>query len=188
MISSFFLLHSPEHLSKLKAEIQGAFNTSEDFTLESLARLKYLNAVLQEGLRLYPPVPVGMPRRTPPAGATICGEYVPGDVAVAVHQFATFRSEAHFTRPTEFLPERWLGDPAFQDDNHAALEPFSVGPRNCLGKNLAWHELRMILATVLMNFDLSLAKQSNDNWLVEQKSYLLWEKNPLWCNVVSVAA
>lgn len=56
-------------------------------------------------------------------------------IAVAVSHYATYMSESNFTRPTEFLPERWLKeDPQFDSDNKDALQPFVVGPRNCLGK------------------------------------------------------
>lgn len=47
--------------------------------------------------------------------------------------------ESNFKHPYEFHPERWLHDPEYEDDHLDAMEPFSVGPRNCLGKNLAWH-------------------------------------------------
>lgn len=47
---------------------------------------------------------------------------------------ATYRNPAYFKHPDEFRPERWMGDPAYEDDNKAAFQPFNVGPRNCLGQ------------------------------------------------------
>ena len=72
--------------------------------------------------------------------------------------FATHISPLHFKNPREFHPERWLGDAEYADDHFGAMEAFSVGPRNCLGKNLAWHEARLLLATLLLHFDVSLAE------------------------------
>jgi cytochrome P450 len=61
------------------------------------------------------------------------------------------------------------------------FQPFSFGPRNCIGKNLAYNEMRVILASVLWNFDLELCEQSHD-W-ADQKSYVLWEKPGLFCRL-----
>jgi cytochrome P450 len=69
----------------------------------------------------------------------------------------------------------------FYKDNRAVLQPFSVGPRNCIGRNLAYNEMRLILARVLWNFDLELCEESS-GWN-EQKSFVLWEKPPLWCKL-----
>jgi cytochrome P450 len=131
---TYYLLQSPSCLARLTSEIRSEFSSMDDITFEQLARLPYLHAVLQEGLRLYPPVPVTLPRITPQGGIAIAGEWVPGGVTVGVHQVATYRSEANFTSPDEFHPERWLGDKAFANDALDSVEPFSVGPRNCLGK------------------------------------------------------
>lgn len=53
-----------------------------------------------------------------------------------IHQLAANRIEANFTRPEEFLPERWFDDASaeFARDRREIYQPFSVGPRNCIGK------------------------------------------------------
>ena len=182
---TYHLLRNSEYLQKLTGEIRGAFDDFDDITLEALARLRYLQAVLQEGLRMYPPVPIALPRTTPDEGSAICGEWVPGGTSVGVHHLATYRMTEHFKTPYEFHPERWLGDPQYKDDHLDAVEPFSVGPRNCLGKNLAWHEMRVLLATVLFNYDLKLCEESSE-WS-DQKIFTLWEKRPLICSLTPVS-
>lgn len=62
------------------------------------------------------------------------------------------------------------------------LQPFSVGPRNCIGRNLANAEMRLILTRVLWKFDLELCPESATRW-DEQRSFILWEKKPLMCSV-----
>lgn len=52
---------------------------------------------------------------------------------LGIWHWAMYHNEANFSRPFEFLPERWMGDPAFEDDHLDALKPFHFGPRNCLG-------------------------------------------------------
>ncbi|TKA82885.1 hypothetical protein B0A55_01177 [Friedmanniomyces simplex] len=179
--TTYHLLQNPATLAKLTAEIRAAFTSLDDFHLDDLARQKYLMAVLQEGLRMYPPVPVLLPRRVPDGGMAVDGQWIPGGTTIGGHHQSTYRSETHFKDADEFHPERWLGDPEFAGDHLDALEPFSVGPRNCLGKNLAWHEMRLLLATVILYFDLELCDESKD-WS-DQRVYTLWEKKPLICTL-----
>ncbi len=74
------LLHHPEAKKKLAEELRGAFATNADISMDGTAKLPYLNGCIKEGLRLYPPVAVGLPHFTPPEGSTICGEFVPPNV------------------------------------------------------------------------------------------------------------
>ena len=182
---TYHLLKTPAAMKELVEEIRTTFTDFDDVTLEAVARLKYLDAVLREGLRMYPPVPIGLPRRTPPEGCIICDKYVPGGTSIAASHFATYRMSQNFRDAYEFHPERWLGDPTYKDDNLDAVEPFSVGPRNCLGKNLAWHEMRVLLVSVLLHFDLQLCDESHD-WS-DQKVYTLWEKKPLLCTLTPIS-
>ncbi|KAK4957698.1 hypothetical protein LTR10_005665 [Elasticomyces elasticus] len=184
--TTYHLLQNPGVLAKVTAEIRSAFRSVDDFRFEDLARQKYLMAVLHEGLRMYPPLPILVPREVPSSGMKIGDHWVPGGTVVGVHHYATYRSETHFRHANEFRPERWLGDPEFASDHLDTLEVFSVGPRNCLGQNLAWHEMRLLLATVLLNFDLELCEE-NDNW-IEQRVFTLWEKKPLMCKLVPADA
>ncbi|KAK5167475.1 uncharacterized protein LTR77_007174 [Saxophila tyrrhenica] len=183
--TTYHLLRNPAYLSRLKEELRSQFFSTEELTFESLARLPYLHAVLQEGMRMYPPVPAILPRIVPKGGLAICGEWVPAGTVVGVHQLATYRMEEHFSKPDEFHPQRWLKDLEFAKDQLNALEPFSVGPRDCLGKNLAWHEMRLLLATVLFQFDIQLSVES-ENW-AEQSIYTLWQKKPLVCSLEAAA-
>ncbi|KAK2002124.1 cytochrome P450 [Colletotrichum falcatum] len=177
----FFLAKNPEILKTAREEVRATFRSIEDMTMDKLARLKYLNACLTETLRIYPPAPTALLRRTPPQGATICGLQIPADVTVGGHIYATHTSPMHFKNPLEFHPERWLGDAEYADDHLDAWAPFSVGPRNCVGKNLLLHEARLLLATMLMHFDFTLAEESQD-WS-RQRVFTLWEKPPLLCHV-----
>lgn len=96
-----------------------------------------------------------------------------------MQQYASNRLEANFHRPDEFLPQRWLGDVEFANDTRAVMQPVAVGLRNCIGCNLAYAEMRLILAKVLFNFDLVLDEGKTGAWL-DQNVYTLWQKKPLW--------
>lgn len=126
----YYLLRNPEKMKKLKEELKGSFARTEDLTLEAAARRIYMEAVLKEGLRMYPPLPTTLPRIVASGGASIAGQYVPEGTSIGIPHYATYRHPASWRDPDAFWPERWLGD---SDDVKGALEPFSVGYRNCLG-------------------------------------------------------
>lgn len=81
---TYLLLKNPAHLARLTAEVRSAFSSFDDMTMTKLSQLEFLNACLEEGLRMYPPLPVGLPRTTPEGGARICGHWVAGGVSKAV--------------------------------------------------------------------------------------------------------
>ncbi|GAB1317909.1 Trichothecene C-15 hydroxylase [Madurella fahalii] len=183
---TFYLLTNKEAMKKLTAEIRGAFKSEDEIDFTSVSTLPYLLACLDEALRMYPPVPTGLPRVVPRGGANIAGSYVPEKTVVAIHQWAMYHNDEHFKDPFVFHPERWLGDPAFADDHKEAFQPFHLGARNCLGRNLAYIEMRLILTRVLWNFDLNIAEDSLD-WVSEQRIYNLWEKGKLNVYLTPVA-
>lgn len=174
----YFLVTHPAVYQKLKDEVRGGFTTESDITFNSVSTLKYLLAVLNESLRRYPPVPGALPRSVPAPGTTIDGKYVPAGTAVSVYQWAANHSPANFADPELFVPERWLGtNQKYANDIREACQPFSYGPRNCVGRNLAYMEMRIILARLLWNFDFELCDESKE-WL-KQKAFILYEKPPL---------
>lgn len=184
---TYWMLRTPEALKKAVQEVRSAFDREEDITFSSAsAKLPYTLACLEEGLRMYPPVPTVLFRTTTEA-ATVSGYAVPKGTHLGVHQMSTNWSPDNFSQAAAFHPERWLpfaptdADSPFYNDNRDARQPFSVGPRNCIGKNLAFSEMRQILARVLWNFDLELVDKDLD-WS-NQKSFTLWQKGPLICRI-----
>ncbi|KAI0146265.1 cytochrome P450 [Xylariaceae sp. FL1272] len=178
---TYYLLMNPEKLALLTKEIRETFSTEADITMENTAGLKYLTACIHESLRLYPPVPVGVPRVVPDPGQTIAGKWVPPETRVSVHHYATYHDPSNFRDAKAFRPERWLGDPAYQNDRREVCQPFSTGPRDCIGRNMAMHEMRLILALLFFKFDLKLDHESQE-W-PKQKAFVLWDKKPLMCHL-----
>ncbi|KAL9068553.1 MAG: hypothetical protein Q9161_006098 [Pseudevernia consocians] len=135
--ATYYLLTNKAALDRVCDEVRSAFEHEDDITFTSVNRLPYLNAVIEESLRLYPPVPISAPRRTLPEGNIIDGHFVPGKATkttVGIYHYAAYRSKDNFRDPEKFIPERWLGDLAYEDDQRAVLRPFHIGPRNCIGK------------------------------------------------------
>ncbi|KAF2195825.1 cytochrome P450 [Zopfia rhizophila CBS 207.26] len=183
---TYRLLKSPERLNRLKREIRDAFETYEDMTMVKLSQLEYLGACIEEGLRVYPPVPFGLARVVPKGGGLVGGRWMPEGISVSVPQYAAYHSALNFKNPDDFIPERWLleGEAEYSSDRKTVLNPFSYGPRNCLGKNLAYHEMRLVLASILWNFDMELAEGS-DGWL-DQQTFVLWKKGPLMVKLTPI--
>lgn len=102
--------------------------------MEDVNNAPYLVAVLHESLRYFPPVPTGFLRKVPKGGEMVSGYFIPEGTSVGVSSYPTAHSARNFRDPDMFVPERWMGDPRYADDKRSAMQPFSFGPRNCLGK------------------------------------------------------
>ncbi|KAG9561451.1 cytochrome P450 monooxygenase, partial [Aureobasidium melanogenum] len=189
-IGSYLLLNNPTVMEKLKQEIRSHYKSNDEITVDSVARLDYLNACIQEILRCYPPVPAGFLRKVPAEGGSVAGVHFSGkgNTSISVNQFIANRSKLNFANPTRFVPERWLASPPeeYANDNLAIVQPFSFGPRNCLGKNLAWAELRLVFAKVLFNFDMEMDARSK-NWEERLEQHTLWFRPQLWVKMTEVA-
>jgi cytochrome P450 len=189
------LLQNPGALHRVTEEVRSAFAIESDIKIASTGKLPYLNAVINEGLRIAPPSAIGVPRVVPKGGDTICGQWVPEGVStnlpslvhlsrisqtyVAYNQFSANRQAHNFHHPNSFLPERFL-DPNPKVDNLASSQPFQMGRHVCIGMNLAYAELRVTLARLLFAFDIRLADKK-DRWdWGEQNTYILWVGGLKW--------
>ena len=86
--------------------------------------------------------------------------FVPENTAVCIPAYVLHRDPRYFSPyPDTFIPERWLdeNDSRYKTDT-AAFIPFSSGPANCAGKNLALLELRMVVAALVQKFDIRFAE------------------------------
>ena len=75
------LLQNPAALAKLVTEVRVNYESEKDININTVAKLEYLTAVIQEGIRMGPPAAVALPRITPREGAHICSQHVPGNVS-----------------------------------------------------------------------------------------------------------
>ena len=131
---TFYLLRNPHILTKLNQEVRSTFKSDSDINTDSVQSLDYMLAVLNETLRIHPPVAAGLPRDVPQGGASVAGYYVPEGTVVGIHHWATYHYSANFKKPFEFHPERYQGDPEFASDKLDVVQPFHLGTRNCIGK------------------------------------------------------
>ncbi|KAJ4420984.1 hypothetical protein N0V82_004026 [Gnomoniopsis sp. IMI 355080] len=211
----FFLLREPEAYATIIEEIRAAFQDIKAIKTESVGPLKYLNACIQESLRLHPETTDGLPRISP--GASVAGRYISQGVSLAFHipseaaeyterssalrfkqvtcqvsYFAATRSPRYFTDPLSFRPERWLSpdhprfNPRYQDDDLKASKPFSQGPRGCSGGAVALNVIRLFIAKVLWQFDLEAAPgQKGLSFDNDFKFGTFWERPQFWVHFKS---
>ncbi|KAF2828832.1 cytochrome P450, partial [Ophiobolus disseminans] len=152
------LLENAETYQILTTENRENFSRYEDIIPgQTLASLSYLHACIEETLRMLPSNLTGLPRISP--GAMVDGQYIPTGTHVQTCLWSLARHEDYFHQPMRFRPQRWLPDshplhdPAFANDHLKSLHPFSLGPRICMGREMAWTQAKLFLAKVLWTFD-----------------------------------
>ncbi|RAH84605.1 cytochrome P450 ClCP1 [Aspergillus japonicus CBS 114.51] len=179
------LLREPDVLGTLVDGLRRTFEKESDITATRLKSVPYLDAVLNEGMRLCPTIPDAMRRQVPRGGATVAGHFVPEGMIVSIPPFASYCSSRNYTSPEAFAPGRWLGEERFRGDSRIAFHPFSLGKHNCPGQSLAWLELRLVLARLLWRYDLSVPPGVELPRWKEQAIWWFWDKKP---TVVRVGA
>jgi len=159
----FYLSRNPEALKKVQQEVRSVFKDEEEIVMgKELSGCTYLRAVIDEAMRLTPPVAGFLPREVLPGGIDIDGVHYPAGTVLGVTHYAIHRNEAYFPNPQAFIPERWLAsadqNPFFEklDLAHSAFCPFSIGPRGCIGKGLAYVELGIAVARVVWGFEMKM--------------------------------
>ncbi|THV02610.1 cytochrome P450 [Dendrothele bispora CBS 962.96] len=176
------LLADPRMLEKLMKELDEAWpDKNTPVKLEILERLPYLTAVIKESLRLSHGTVSPMKRVIGAGGAKIAGLYVPEGTSVAMGNTFVHLSPQVFPEPTRFYPERWL------ESNSGVLEKYLVafgkGPRSCLGVNLAWCEMYVILGSIFRKLDLKPTVDVSSPWKFKEYFLPVYEENILHVTV-----
>ncbi len=145
----FLLSQHPRILADLCDELSGKLRGDAP-SFEDLASLPLLDRVVKESLRLFPPAPLNH-RIT--ARDSELGEYrIPAGTEVLSSIYHTHRMPDLYPEPLRFRPERWQKS----DPGPYGYNPFSAGPRMCIGATFAWFEIKIVLALLLQRFRLEL--------------------------------
>uniref|UniRef100_L2FCP2 Cytochrome p450 n=2 Tax=Colletotrichum gloeosporioides species complex TaxID=2707338 RepID=L2FCP2_COLFN len=176
--ASYYLARRPEKMKRLQRELQEKFSDASEMNGTTVHQLPYLSACIEETMRIMPPLTFGLPRESP--GAEVDGNFVPKGTVVSTSGWSITRRPDYFFEPEEFHPERWLPashdyfDPLFCNDLKEASQPFSLGPRVCLGINLAYTELKLLLARLAYEYTWELVNDTRFDWDRERKFQALW--------------
>ncbi|MFB6089788.1 MAG: cytochrome P450 [Halobellus sp.] len=146
----YLLSEHPEAEARVHAELESVCGGDAP-TASAVRDLEYLDRVLQESMRLYPPVYALF--REPKVDVRLGGYRIPEGSAVMLSQWAVHRSERWYRDPDAFDPDRWLPDRRAERPRFAYF-PFGGGPRHCIGKHLSLLEAKLILGTVAQEYEL----------------------------------
>jgi len=125
-------------------------------TAADVRDLEYLDRVLQESMRLYPPVYALF--REPKLDVRLGGYRIPKGATLMLSQWATHRSGRWYREPEAFDPDRWLPERRAERPRFAYF-PFGGGPRHCIGKHLSLLEAKLIVGTVAQEYELDYVRE-----------------------------
>ncbi|HEV8681077.1 MAG TPA: cytochrome P450 [Stellaceae bacterium] len=145
----YLLATHPQAEQKLHAELDEVLAGRRP-GVGDLAKLVYLRRVLDETMRLYPPLPIMMMRRAA-ADDTVCGRRVPRGSIVAIMPWVVHRHRKLWPDPDHFDPERFAAKEGAPPSRYAYL-PFAAGPHVCVGASLAMLQLIVAIAVLAQQF------------------------------------
>ncbi|KAF2745906.1 putative P450 monooxygenase [Sporormia fimetaria CBS 119925] len=166
----YHLAQEPNLVAELRKELDSLLGEDGKVDHSKLQNAKLLSGCIDETLRLHPPVPSGLYRSVPPQGLTIGDTYIPGNTVVQIHLYTMGRDERNYAQADEFIPQRWYSRPELIK-NKDAFAPFSLGPYGCIGKNLAYLEIRTLTAMLLRGFDFKLAPGEDGTQLLHSTDH-----------------
>lgn len=155
----WILSKKPEVENKILKELKTVRSRTgkkpgENYDFDELREMHYLHAAITEALRLYPPVAVDT-KACREDDVMPDGTFVGKDWFVTYHTYAMGRMENIWGKDwSEFRPDRWIGDGGFEPENPFRFPVFHAGPRMCLGKDMAYIQMKSIAASVMERFEI----------------------------------
>ncbi|KXN74704.1 cytochrome P450, partial [Conidiobolus coronatus NRRL 28638] len=149
------LLKHPEFYKLVADEIIEKFpNVNEPINSQDAKKeLKYLEAAVLESTRMHPAGADILPREVPEEGLTINEYYLPPKTVFALDIYCEHNDPKFWENPREYDINRWLED---REAKKAKLVGFGLGPRSCIGRDLAWNEILLVLANLIRHFNFEL--------------------------------
>ncbi|GFT54952.1 cytochrome P450 3A21 [Nephila pilipes] len=152
--ASYLLALNPEVQDKLFAEIRDTVKEAKgELSYEAIQEMKYLDNVIAETLRIYPPV-IRL-ERVADADLKLAdtGITIPKGMIVTIPNYALQKDPKYFPNPDVFDPDRFTVEERAKRDPYTYL-PFGAGPRNCVGMRFALMEIKVCLVYIVSNFKL----------------------------------
>ncbi|TEA13258.1 Cytochrome P450 monooxygenase apf8 [Colletotrichum sidae] len=155
----FYLSGNEKAYTRVCEQIRSTFKNVDEIRLgPKLSSCFYLRACIDEALRMSPPVGGALWREVRQGGMTIDSLWVPEGIDVGTGIYSLHHHASYFESPYEYRPERWIvGEGGSTQESvelaRSSFFPFSSGPRSCVGKGFAYHEITLTLARVLFKFD-----------------------------------
>ncbi|GJQ70409.1 hypothetical protein Trydic_g22838 [Trypoxylus dichotomus] len=165
------LADNPEVQERAFREVESIYLQQSQYTtsISDLSKMNYLQAVIQETMRLYPPVPYLTKQLTEDVEHD--GMILKKGLTIIIVNCELHRNPKYYTDPNKFIPERFLSEKT-NDAHMFSYIPFSGGPRNCIGNKYAMLSMKTFLSKLLLNYEII----SVDHKLVLQPEIVLVSK------------
>ncbi|XP_054786242.1 phenylacetaldehyde oxime monooxygenase CYP71AN24-like [Prosopis cineraria] len=154
------LMRNPRTMKKAQEEVRRMMGKKSKVEETDVRKMKFLECVVKETLRLHPPLPLSVPRETR-SGVTLGGYYVPPKTTVFMNAWAIQRDPEFWERPEEFVPERFENSNVDFKGQDFELIPFGSGRRGCPGLSFGIASLDYVLANLLYWFDWKLPTEAS---------------------------
>lgn len=146
------LMKSPSILKRLQTEIRQVMGKKQTIDEDDIDKLPYLKATVKEAMRLFPAVPLLVPRETLEK-CNLGGYEIPAKTMVYVNAWGIGRDPKVWENPDEFLPDRFLNSSIDVKGQDFQLIPFGSGRRGCPGYSMGLLTVHLLLANLLHSFD-----------------------------------
>jgi cytochrome P450 family 628 len=137
------------NLASLQDELDPLFENDQ---FDPRKSYPVLDSVLNESMRLQPPTPSGLQRKTPPMGESIGDHFIPGNTNCRFPDYVAWRDSRNFAEADRFIPERWTTKKNLLI-HPEVFNPLGNGAYNCVGQDLAWLQMRASLARLVVTFE-----------------------------------
>ncbi|KAJ7330389.1 benzoate para-hydroxylase [Mycena albidolilacea] len=154
-VTLHFIATNPRVYTKLMELLLEASSGQNELSYEQAKDVPYLQATINEGLRLHSTTAIGLHRSAPSGGLVVCGHFFPEGTELSVPAWTIGHDAELWGDPHVFRPERWLES----KESRQYLLAFGKGPRACIGQNLAYIEMISILATILLRYNVEVRSQ-----------------------------
>ncbi|KYN29648.1 Cytochrome P450 9e2 [Trachymyrmex cornetzi] len=176
---------NPDVQTKLQQEVDNILKESNgEVSYEAINRLEYLNAVISEALRLYPPFPIlericekayELPSALPDEKPVILKK----GMTVWVPAFAIQRDEKYYDNPEKFDPERFVNN---KMHDSSCYIPFGLGPRMCIANRFAMLAVKVLLFHLLALCELKPSAKTTSP-VKFRKDLMIMPENGFWLNI-----
>lgn len=183
--TSHVLSHHPDIQDRLRQEVDHILEQEQGIiSYETLTRMKYMDMVLSETLRLYPPSPLTdrvcvKPYELPSWSEESKSFVVQPDTSLWIPIYGFHRDPNFFPDPEQFDPER------FNDENKVNIKPytympFGLGPRKCIGERFALMETKILIVQLLRHFNFKPSNKTRKNIEFAKNSFNMAPERGFW--------
>ncbi|XP_020296279.1 cytochrome P450 9e2-like [Pseudomyrmex gracilis] len=178
---------NPDIQDRLRKEVEEHSDENGDITYDSLSKMTYMDMVVSETLRKYPPAVITDRLCTknyelPPAKPGYKSVIVEADNVIMIPVYGLHHDPAYFPNPQKFDPERF-NDKNKDNINPYAYLPFGLGPRKCIGNRFALMETKLLLAHLLQKFTFKTTEKTVEPVVFDKNEFALQPVGGFWISL-----